>query len=138
MSLLIEEKEVELAGKKFIISKFKAFIGVEIMTQVPQLSLHTTFTGKYPELQRLMVETLKHAAIVMEDGKKVQFETKEQIEAHCSPADVVFLQKEIWGYNVENFPIADVFGALVQEIKEHVVRLMPTFTHLLQRLLKKD
>ena len=138
MSHLIEEKEVELGGKKFVISKFRAFIGVEIMTQVPQLSLHTTFTGKYPELQRLMVETLKHAAIVTEDGKRVYFETKEQIEAHCTPADVVFLQKEIWSYNVENFPIADVFGGLVQEIKSHVVRLMPTFTHLLQRLLKKD
>lgn len=79
---LLDPKEVEIDGKKFIISKFPAFAGREIIMSYPKT--HLFATADVEQIKKTVMKLMSYVAIKTDDGRIIRLETEALIENHCN------------------------------------------------------
>ncbi len=95
---MIDEKEIEVSGIKFIIGKFPATVGREIITQYPVSGLPKI--GSYKTNEELMIKILGYCDRVDASGKRVNLNTKGLIDGNIPDWETLMkLEWEIMKYN---------------------------------------
>lgn len=98
MTDFIKEKEIELDGKRFILSRFPATEGKRIIagyttSMIPKLS-------DWESHQKISYENLSYVQFVTASGQKVQLLTKEIINNHIDSWEtLVLLEWKMIEYN---------------------------------------
>lgn len=97
MSEKREPKEVEIDGVNFIMSKFPAVSGREIITQYPTSGLPKI--GDYKTNEELMLKIMSYV-YVKKDGHEIKLENKTLVDNHMpSWETLVKLEWEMMAYN---------------------------------------
>lgn len=95
---MIDEKELEVNGIKFIIGKFPATVGREIITQYPISGLPKI--GDYKTNESLMVRILGYCDKLNADGHRINLSSKTLIDNHVPDWETLIkLEWEIMKYN---------------------------------------
>jgi hypothetical protein len=121
---MLEEKEIEVEGIKFVIGKFPAVAGREIITQYPTSGMPKI--GDYKTNETLMLKVVSFADIV-KDGGRINLANRTLIDNHIpSWETLVKLEWEIMSYNCSFFQngkalnffnlLSDLAGAKITEI----------------------
>lgn len=78
---LLEPKEVEIDGRHFIISKFPAVAGREIITKYPLSSIPKL--GDYAVNQETMLKLMSYVAMGIDPVRPLRLSTIELVNNHC-------------------------------------------------------
>lgn len=98
--MLLEPKETEIRGRKYILHKFPAVAGREILTQYPIANLPKL--GNYEVSEELMGKLLKYVSVKLDDGREQPLETMALIDNHVpDAATLILLEKEMVQYNFD-------------------------------------
>ena len=107
MPEMIDPKEIEVTTqrgelKKFIISKFPAFIGREICTQYPMSALPKL--GDYRANEEILLKMMGFVAVPIKDGNPLRLSTRELIDNHVDSWETLAkLELELMQYNCSFF-----------------------------------
>ena len=93
---LLDPKEVEIGGKTFILSKFSAFDGYEIMIRYLPVHL-SNLNGDFDKIKEMVLKVMKYVAVKVDfsnsDGTKgvapVRLETETLVNNHCSSGKII-------------------------------------------------
>lgn len=77
---LLEPKEVEIDGCQFVIGKFPATVGREIITKYPLSNLPKI--GDYGVSEEIMLKLMNYIERVLPTGDKVRLSTKALVDNH--------------------------------------------------------
>ena len=134
---LIEPKEVEILGKTFIISKFPAVLGREIITQYPTSAAPKV--GDYRLNEELMFKLLCHVGIPMQGKDPLLLTTRALVDNHIK--DWEMLMKVEWAmmeYNCSFFTNGRMSGLLELILSRAEGFIASTLTSFVQSLSEKD
>ena len=99
---MIQEKDVEIRGKKYVISKLPATVGREVLFLYPTSNLPKV--GDYGKSQEVMLKLLSYVGIRLENGDVLQLKTRELVDNHVPDAEsLLLLEKEMFAYNYDFF-----------------------------------
>ena len=99
---MIQEKDVEIRGKKYVISKLPATVGREVLFLYPTSNLPKV--GDYGKRQEVMLKLLSYVGIRLENGDVLQLKTRELVDNHVPDAEsLLLLEKEMFAYNYDFF-----------------------------------
>ncbi len=133
---MIQEKEITVAGKRFIISKFNYEDGREIVTQymvsaIPKL-------GDYARNKELVRMMMGYVAIPMESGVPLRLSTPELINNHITDWEMgMQLEAAMMEYNCsffQNGRISDFLDECALNIPEWIFK---AWTELSERFSQK-
>ena len=134
---LIEPKEVEILGKTFIISKFPAVLGREIITQYPTSAAPKV--GDYRLNEELMFKLLCHVGIPMKGKDPLLLTTRALVDNHIK--DWEMLMKVEWAmmeFNCSFFTAGRMSGLLELILSRAEGFIASTLTSFVQSLSEKD
>ncbi len=126
--MLIEPKETEINGKIFILSKFPAVAGREIVTQyvasgIPKL-------GDYKRNEELMIKMMKFVAVPREGGQPLCLSSVDLINNHVTGEDswetLGKLEMAMMEYNCSFFrngQISTFFGDLSKRLPALITKM---------------
>lgn len=101
-SSLIEPKEVEVDGKKYIISKIPAFQAREIMVKYVPTHL-MNMNSDYEKIKEVILKLMNFVAVNVE-GKEIRLSTETLIDNHCTSWEtLVKLEAQMIDYNTSFF-----------------------------------
>lgn len=104
MTVLLEPKELELAGKTFVLSKFPAIQGRKIITQYPVTGLPEKAGGNYSTNEDLMVEVMSRVGVKLDDGEVLVLSSRTLIDNHVPGFEVLMkLEWAMMEYNCSFF-----------------------------------
>jgi hypothetical protein len=135
--MLLDPKEIEVDGKKFIISKVPAVAGRRIFTQY--LSSAAPKLGNYGLNESLMLELMSYVGIPMPTSAPLQLTTQDLIDNHVPGFETLLkLEVAIGEYNV-NF----LKRGTISNFWDDVSQALPTWisgilTRSLQSLSPKE
>ena len=114
---MIEPKEIELDGKTYVISKFPAIAGREIITQYPMAG--APVIGNYKANEALMFKVLAFVAIKLEGRPDpMLLNSQVLIDNHVKSWETLMaLEKEMMVYNCsffQNGRASTFFGGIAQ------------------------
>jgi hypothetical protein len=116
---MLEPKEIEIEAngkkKKFIISKFNAIEGREIITQYPTTALPKI--GDYKTNEDLMLKIMKYVEAVADSGVKIQLTSRDLINNHVVDWEIlVKIEYAVLEYNCDflaSGKAIDFFNSLI-------------------------
>lgn len=79
---LLEPKEVEIDGCQYIIGKFPATVGREIITKYPISNLPKL--GDYGISEEIMLKLMSYVERVLPNGEKIRLSTKALVDNHVN------------------------------------------------------
>lgn len=135
---MIEPKDIEIDGKVYIISKFPATVGREIITKYISSSIPKI--GDYKVNEEMMYKALNYVAIYHQGTQKpMQLSTPELINNHVKNWEILIkLEKEIIEYNCSFFLIGRISDLLKDCAQKAPVLISKMLTDLLVRLSQAD
>lgn len=99
---LIEPKETELGGKRYIISKFPATVGREIIFKYPMANAPKL--GDYGASHETMLKLMQYVEVVLEDGQGLRLNGEALVNNHVPNWEILAqLEKEMLVYNCSFF-----------------------------------
>ena len=100
---MIEPKEIEIDGKKFIISKFPAIAGREIMTQYPISEIPKA--GEYSHQEELVLKIMCFVGVNISGASHpLMLNSKALVDNHVPSWEVLIrLERAIMEYNCSFF-----------------------------------
>lgn len=99
---LLEPKEVEIDGKKFVLSKFPAFDGREIILHYAKA--HILNMNDVQKQEDIVIKLMNFVAIKLEDGRQVRLSTKALINNHLPGWETLAkIEAEMMTYNCSFF-----------------------------------
>lgn len=99
---MIEPKEIEIRGRKYIISKLPATVGREVLFKYPTSNIPKI--GDYAVSQEIMLKLLSYVAVPLEDGRQIELNTQALVDNHVPNAEtLILLEKEMFMYNYDFF-----------------------------------
>lgn len=136
MALLEEQEfEVETANgdkRTYIISKFPAIEGREIVTQYPITGVPKI--GEYKLNKEIMLKLMCYVAVRTEDGGLLQLKTAELVNNHVPDWETLAkLEFKMMEYNCSFFgngKASDFLSGLIENLQQSI---MSTLTGLLQQ-----
>ena len=142
MSDLLEpvERDIELPGggtKKFILSKFPAIAGREIITQYPTTA--TPKIGSYSLNEELMLKLMAYVSVPMPDGSGLRLNSRTLVDNHVP--DFETLMKIEWAmmqYNCSFFQNGKMSGFLELLTDKALALITRTLTEFSAQSSKKD
>lgn len=141
MSGLIEEKKITVKGvggteKEFIISKFPAIAGREIITGYPINNIPKLL--EYKASEELMLKLMNYVAVEV-DGHIIRLSSAALIDNHVTDADMLLkIEFEALRYNTDFFNIAKKSLFLDSGVlKEYIISTIKTWTTSLQSSSQK-
>ena len=136
MAELLEPKEIKITGqdgkeRTYIISKFPAVIGREIVSKYPLSAMPKL--GDYEVNQETMLKLMAHVAVPMKSGEPLRLSTQVLVDNHIrSWEDLAKLEYETMQYNCSFFlkdkalTFLDVFSQMVTaKISEILTTSLP-------------
>lgn len=130
---MIEPKEIEVKGKKYIISKMPATVAREVLFKYPTSNLPKI--GDYAVSQEIMLKLMSYVAVVLDDGTELELKTQTLIDNHVPSAEaLILLEKEMFVYNYDFFKDGTVSAFLTALEKRAVAKGSEILTTLLGRL----
>lgn len=121
MTDLLEPKNYEIDGKTYVLSKFPAMDGVDIVCQyglgvIPKL-------GDYAKVKEMRNLILSYVGVQEPNtGNIIRLTTRALINNHCASLGIVFkLEWAMWEYNCSDFLNGRVLSLLkdfAQNIKQ--------------------
>lgn len=134
------EKEIDLPGggtKTFILSKFPAVAGREIITQYPTSA--TPKIGSYALNEELMFKLLTYVAVPMPDGTQLRLTTRALVDNHVPDFETLMkLEWEMMKYNCSFFRDGRMSGFLEMLTAKAQQLILSTLTGFSESLSKKD
>lgn len=128
---MLEPKEIEIVppgggvARKYIISKFPAFEGREIVTQYPLTAIPKV--GVYSENAAILLKMMYYVAVKTEGGD-LRLTTIELINNHIPSWEMLaYIEKEIMQYNCSFF----FEGRVSILLKSFAEKLPPLITSIL-------
>lgn len=127
---LLQPKEISIPDgdgneRIFILSKFDAVAGREIVFQYPMTALPKV--GDYKLNEELMFKLMSYVAVPSENGTPLRLTTRALVNNHCPDWESLYaVEKEMMKYNcsffrngrISNFfdDVAQIFKAKITEI----------------------
>jgi hypothetical protein len=142
MSDLLEpvEREIELpegGAKTFILSKFPAVAGREIITQYPTSAAPKI--GSYSLNEELMLKLMSYVAVPMPDGKPLRLTTRALVDNHVPDFETLMrLEWAMMEYNCSFFRNGKMSGFLEALTEKAQALISSTLTGFVESLSKKD
>lgn len=135
---LLEPKEVEVDGKTFILSKFPAFDGYEIMIRYIPVHL-SNINGDFEKIKEMVLKVMKYVAVKLPDGRLVRLETSDLVNNHCADGEhIMNLTAMMMDYNMVFFREGKgltFFQKLEHLAEEKVTAILTAFA---DNLLRND
>lgn len=130
---MIEEKEIEVRGRKYIISKVPATVGREILFKYPTSNIPKV--GDYGQSQEIMLKLLSYVAAVTPEGQRIELKTQTLVDNHVPNAEtLILLEKEMFSYNFDFFHDGNASNFLKALEKRATSKGIEMLTTLLERL----
>jgi hypothetical protein len=137
---MLEPKEFPAKGqdgkeRTYILSKFPAIAGREIVTKYPMSNIPKV--GDYTQSEEVMLKLMCFVAIKLDDGRELALTTKALVENHVPDWEV--LAKLEWAmleYNTSFLGQGSNSHLLESLSKKAVEKISETLTPLLARLLQ--
>lgn len=99
---LLEPKEIEVDGKKYIISKFPAFDGREIVLHYTKA--HLLNINSVEKQEEVVIKLMNFVAVVLEDGRQLRLSTRALINNHVPSWETLTkLEAQMMTYNCSFF-----------------------------------
>lgn len=125
-----------LDGTPFILSKFPATVGREIILQYPTSALPKV--GDYNTNEALMLKIMKYVAVQTENGP-LMLETRQLVDNHVKSAeDLLKLEWAMMNHNFAFFGNGSLSGILDRVGSQAVALIQKTLTDLLPALQAKQ
>ena len=86
---MIEPKEIEIRGKKYVISKVPATVGREILFKYPTSNIPKV--GDYQVSQDIMLKLMSYVGVITPDGQTIELKTQSLVDNHIPNAEVLIL-----------------------------------------------
>ena len=124
---LIEPKEIQIDGKTYVLSKFPAVAGREIITQYPTTG--APVIGKYKENEALMFKLMAYVAVKLE-GRPEPMLLNSQIiiDNHVGSWETLIkLEKEMMVYNCSFFQdgrASTFFGGIARIFLQWIIKTL--------------
>lgn len=117
---MIEPKEIEIRGKKYVISKLPATVGREVLFKYPTSNLPKV--GDYNVSHEIMLKLLSYTAVVLEDGRQIELNTQSLVDNHVPNAEtLILLEKEMFMYNYDFFQNGTA-SAFLQALEKRAIQ----------------
>ena len=127
------ERDIELPGggtKKFILSKFPAVAGREIITQYPTSAAPKI--GNYALNEELMFKLLTYVAVPMPDGSQLRLSTRALVDNHVPDFETLMrIEFEMMKYNCSFFNNGKMSGfleLLTDKVSALILKTLTTFS----------
>jgi hypothetical protein len=128
---LLEPKTLEpMSGKVFVVSKFPATVGREIILQYPTSAMPKI--GDYATNEALMLKIMHYVGVVV-DGRDepLMFTTRQLIDNHVPDAETLMrLEWAMMSHNFAFFSNGKLSGILDQATNRFVQLITKTLTDL--------
>jgi hypothetical protein len=139
MAALLEPRDFEvtsLAGvpKKYVISKFPAIAGREIVAKYPLSAMPKL--GDYQVNEETMFKLMSYVAVDIGNNNVVRLSTRELIDNHVPDWETLMkIELEMMKYNTSFFGKGETSTFLKATIQKHLLSVSPILTDSLQQLL---
>lgn len=127
---LFEDGPTSHSGAMFMLSKFPATVGREIIMQYPTSALPKV--GDYSTNEALMLKIMSHVAVAI-DGREtpLQLSTQMLVDNHVKSAeDLLRLEWAMMNYNFAFFGNGKLSGILDRVMTQAVALIQKTLTDL--------
>ena len=118
MNILREPKTINVNGKDFLIHKFTALAGREILLGYGDalkaaVSGSIPFDKLYASNEVYLKKLMSFVSVIMPSGNPIALSTNALIDNHISSwEDLVKIEMEVLNYNCSFFPIGEIFQNL--------------------------
>lgn len=130
---MIQEKEIEIRGKKYIISKLPATVGREVLFKYPTSNIPRI--GDYAVSQEIMLKLLSYVQVELPDGSLLALKTQALVDNHVPNAEtLIILEKEMFMYNFDFFQDGTASAFLAALEKRAIQKGSEILTTLLGQL----
>lgn len=130
---MIKEKEIEVRGRKFTISKLPATVGREVLFKYSTSNMPKI--GDYATSDYIMKKLLSYVAVNV-DGRQIQLTTEDLINNHIPDAEtLILLEKEMFKYNYSFFTDGKASGFLAMLAERVDTKTTEMLTLFLDKLL---
>lgn len=130
---MIEPKEIDIRGRKYIISKLPATVGREVLFKYPTSNIPKI--GDYAVSQEIMLKLMSYVAVPLEDGRQIELNTQALVDNHVPNAEtLILLEKEMFMYNYDFFQNGTASAFLTALEKRATQKGSEILTTLLERL----
>lgn len=130
---MIEEKEIEVRGRKYIISKLPATVGREVLFKYPTSNIPKI--GDYQASNDIMLKLMSYVAVLNNEGQKIELKTQALIDNHIPDAEsLILLEKEMFKYNFDFFQNGNASHFFQELEKRATQKGIKILTTLLERL----
>lgn len=136
---MIKPKEIEIEGKKFIISKFPATDGREILVKyfpsgVPKI-------GDYKTNEECMYKMMHFIKAITSNGQEIELATKQILNNHVEDAAMLlYLEWAILEYNFAFFlkgRILTFFEDIARRVPEWTLKMLTGLSEQLSKVEKQ-
>ncbi len=125
-----------VGGKEYIIHKWSALAGRELITQFPTSALPVI--GNYKLNEKYCLELMKYVqAVVKDSGQEhlIRLDDFAKVDSHIENFKCLMeLEKECIFYNCGFFPQGGILNSLIGLIKKHLPQISKTLMGLLPQL----
>ena len=131
---MIEPKEIEIDNQKFIISKFPAIAGREIICNYPTSAIPKF--GDYKTNEEMMLKIISYSAVieeVVDNGKiietrQVRLDNRNKIDSYIKNWEILIkLEKEIMFYNCSFFrdgKLSTLINNLKKQMEPKIIKML--------------
>lgn len=128
---MIDPKEIEINGRKYILHKFGAVAGRHIVTQYPIANIPKI--GNYEASQELMEKLMSFVTVKLENGNEIALETAALIDNHVPDAvTLIKLEKAMMQYNFDFLADGEISRILDLVLKVADRKITQMLTLILQ------
>ena len=130
---MIDEKEIEVRGRKYIISKVPATVGREILFKYPTSNIPKI--GDYSASNEIMLKLMSYVAAITPDGGRIELKSQALVDNHVPNAEtLILLEKEMFKYNFDFFQNGNASDFLTMLEKRTTAKGTEILTTLLAHL----
>jgi hypothetical protein len=129
MADLLEPKDVEIAGidgkvRKFIISKFPAIAGREIVAKYPLSAMPKL--GDYAVNEETMFKLMAYVGVAIEGNNVIRLDTRAKIDNHVPEWETLMkIELEMMKYNTSFFGKGEISSFLKTTIQKSLQSISP-------------
>lgn len=123
---MIEPKELELEGKTYILSKFPAIAGREIIAKYPVSNMPKL--GDYGVSEETMLKLMAFVAVKNENGEPLKLTTRALIDNHVGSWETLAkLEWSMMEYNCsffQNGKVSTFFEGIAEKLPQLITKIL--------------
>lgn len=123
---MIESKEIEIDGKAYIISKFPAVAGREILAKYPLSGIPKL--GDYAVNEETMLKLMGYVAVILPDGTPLKLSNRILVDNHVQSWEILAkIEMAMLEYNCsffQNGRISRFFDDIAQKLPSWITKML--------------